>query len=183
MMKIVWRSTRTMLATVAVRLMTACVGTMLLFAAAPSPAADKPKTFIDIRVGDMPPGTIRSFRWKGRPFVIVRTTDEMLDDLRAQTSHTWSERPISDSRPAFFLFFRLSSARGCPVVHAPIGVARYAPERPWQGGFYDPRRFGESDYAGRTIRQYADQDEAMRRPDLDVPAFQLNDHSTLRVAQ
>src|ERR1019366_1762917 len=65
MMKIVWRSARMMLATVAVRLMTACVGTMLLFAAAPSRAADKPKTFIDIRVGDMPPGTIRSFRWKG----------------------------------------------------------------------------------------------------------------------
>ena len=154
-----------------------------MFAAVPSRAADKPKTFIDMRVGDMPPGTIRPFRWKGRPFVIVRTTDDMLDDLRAQTSHTWGGRPIADRRPAFFLFSATSSPRGCPVVHAPSGAPRYAPERRWRGGFYDPCRFGEWDYAGRTIRQYADQDEAMRRPDLDALAFELKDRSTVRVAR
>lgn len=150
------------------RLMAACVGAMLLFAPILSGAAGKARTYIDVQVGDMPPGTIRTFQWNGRPFVVVRTTAAMLDDLRAQTPHTWSGRPIHDNRPAFFAFSRSSAARGCVAVHAPRGAARYAPERPWQGGFYDPCRFGEWDYAGRTIRQYEDQDESMRRPDLNV---------------
>jgi hypothetical protein len=174
---------RRMLATTAVRLMAACTGAMLLFAAAPSQAADKPKSFIDIRVGDMPAGTIRTFGWSGGSFVIVRTTREMLADLRAQTSHTWSERRIADRRPAFFVLSRWSSTSGCLVVHAPRGAARYAPKRLWQGGFYDPCRFGEWDYAGRTIKQYADQGETMRRPDLEVAAFELKGRSILRVAR
>src|SRR5947207_3099914 len=49
------------------------------------------------------------------------------------------------------------------IVHASIGAPRNAPERLWQGGFYDPCHLGEWDYAGRAIRQYLDQDEAMRR--------------------
>lgn len=115
--------------------------------------------------------------------MIVRTTDAMLDDLRAQTPHTWSQRPIAGDRPSFFVFSRRSPGPGCAVVHAPKGAPRYAPERLWQGGFYDPCHFGEWDYAGRTIRQYPDQDEAMRRPDLEVPAFELEDRSTLRLAR
>ncbi|GEM_PF-3839234 len=170
-----------MLTTTALRLMVACAAAVLLFAAAPCRAGDKPKGFVDVHVGDMPPGASRIFRWNGRPFVVMRTTDDMLADLRAQTPHTWSGRPISDTRPAYFVFSGLSSLRGCAVVHAPAGAPRYAPERVWQGGFYDPCRFGEWDYAGRTIRQYPDQDEAMRRPDLDVQAFELKGPSTLRV--
>ena len=172
-----------MLARAAVRRLAACVGAVLLFAAVSSRAADKPKAFIDLRVGAVVPASISFFRWRGRPFVIVRTADDMLDDLRAQTSHTWSGRPIADRRPAFFLFCATSLPRRCTVVHAPSGAPRYAPERRWRGGFYDPCRFGEWDYAGRTIRQYADQDEAMRRPDLDALAFELKDRSTVRVAR
>ncbi len=172
------------LVTAATRLTAACVGAAFLFAAAPSRAEDKPKPYIDIRIDGVLPGSIKTFRWNGRPFVIVRATNEMLGDLRAQTPHTWSERVISDDGPAFFVFSALSSARGgCPVVHAPIGAARYAPERLWQGGFYDPCRFGEWDYAGRTIKQYVDQDEAMRRPDLGVLTFELKDHTTLRITR
>jgi ubiquinol-cytochrome c reductase iron-sulfur subunit len=140
-------------------------------------------TFIDVRVDDMPAGSIRILRLNDRPVVIVRTTRAMLDDLRAQTSHTWNQRPIADTAPAFFVLSGLSSAGGCRVVHAPKGAARYAPERLWQGGFYDPCRFGEWDYAGRAIRQYDDQAEAMRRPDLEQPAFELKGHATLRVSR
>jgi ubiquinol-cytochrome c reductase iron-sulfur subunit len=174
---------RRVLATAAMRLMAACVGAAFFFAGAPSRAEDKPKPYIDIRIDDVLPGSIKTFRWNGRPFVIVRATNEMLDDLRAQTPHTWSKRAISDDGPAFFVFSTVSSARGCPVVHAPLGATRYAPKRLWQGGFYDPCRFGEWDYAGRTIKQYVDQDDTMRRPDLDVLAFELKDHSTLRITR
>lgn len=167
-MKLVTQCRMHNLAVGAARLMVACAGAMLPLATSPALAAGKAKTHIDVRVGDMLPGTVRAFRANGRPFVVVRTTAAMLDDLRTQTPHTWSGRRIPDDPPAFFAFSIPSAARACGVVHAPGGAARYAPERPWQGGFYDPCHFGEWDYAGRTIRQYDDQDESMRRPDLDV---------------
>jgi hypothetical protein len=167
----------------AMRLMTACAVAMLLLATATSLAAGRARTYIDVHVGDMQPGAIRTFQSNGRHFVVVRTTAAMLDDLRAQTSHTWSGHPVPANGPAFFAFSSLSSGRGCLVVHAPSGAARYAPERPWQGGFYDRCHFGEWDYAGRTIRQYEDQDEAMRRPDLEALAFDIRARSTLRVAR
>ena len=155
---------------------------LLLCAAAPALAADKPSAFIDIHVSDMQPSAVKTVRWQGRPYLIVRTSDEMLQDLRAQTPHTWSQRPIADA-PAYFVVSGRSSLRGCLLVHASAGAPRYAPERIWQGGFYDPCRFGEWDYAGRTIRQYPDQSESMRRPDLGVPAFELKDRSTLRIGR
>ncbi|HEX7440169.1 MAG TPA: hypothetical protein VF319_08735 [Caldimonas sp.] len=141
------------------------------------------QSFLDIRVKDMTPGTLKVFRWKGRPYVIVRTTDAMLDDLREQTLHTWSQRPVAADRPAFFVFSRLQGAPKCAVRYAPKEAPRYAPERLWQGGFYDSCRFGEWDHAGRAIRQYPDQDESMRRPDLEVPTFELRDRLTLRLAR
>jgi len=164
-------------------LMAACVAAALALPGSAAWASDKRKPVLVIRVDDIPPGTMKTFRWKGRPFVVVRTTDAMLDDLRDQTGNTWSERPIPADRPAFFVFSKVGPAPGCTLVHAPKGSPRYAPNRLWQGGFYDPCRFGEWDYAGRTIRQYEDQQETMRRADLEVPAYELTGPSTLRLVR
>jgi ubiquinol-cytochrome c reductase iron-sulfur subunit len=105
----------------------------------------------------------------------------MLDDLRAQTVHTWSQRPIPADRPAFFVYSLKTPTLGCVAVYAPRGAFRYAPERVWQGGFYDPCHFAEWDYAGRTIKQYPDQDASMRAADLEVPAFEFRAPGTLRL--
>ncbi len=161
----------------------AWVGALLTSTVSLGWAADAHQSFLDIRVKDMTPGTLKVFRWKARPYVVVRTTDAMLDDLHEQTPHTWSQRPVAADRPAFFVFSRLPGAPECAVRYAPKGAPRYAPERLWQGGFYDSCRFGEWDHAGRAIRQYPDQDESMRRPDLEVPAFELRDRLTLRFAR
>jgi len=144
-----------------------------------SAAAGRIGTFLDVRVDDMPPGSIKVLRTNDAPIIIVRTTPEMLADLNAQTAHTWSLRPIE--APAFFVFSPSSAAR-CAVVHEPSGTARYTPGRVWPGGFYDPCRFGEWDYAGRAVKQFEDQSEAMRRPDLEPIAFERKGDSILRVA-
>jgi ubiquinol-cytochrome c reductase iron-sulfur subunit len=143
-------------------------------------AADPPKVALEVGVGDLQPGDVKSFRWQGRPYLVVRTTDAMLEDLYAQTPHTWSGREVTGA-PAFFVVSGSGAEPGCLLAHEPAGAPRYAPGRVWQGGFYDPCRFGEWDYAGRAIRQYADQDEAMRRSDLVPPPFQVKDRSSLRV--
>jgi len=114
----------------------------------------------------------------------VRTTDAMLDDLRAQSTHTWNLRPIAPGRPSFFVYSLVSPADGCEVEHVPLGADRYAPVRPWQGGYRNPCRFGEWDYAGRAIKQYADQDARLLwMADLDVPDFEIREDHILRITR
>jgi ubiquinol-cytochrome c reductase iron-sulfur subunit len=108
----------------------------------------------------------------------------MLDDLQAQTTYTWNQRPIAAERPSFFVYSLVSPADGCEVEHVPRGADRYAPVRPWQGGYRDPCRFAEWDYAGRAIKQYADQDpRLLQMADLDVPDFELREHRILRITR
>jgi len=78
----------------------------------------------------------------------------------------------------------VSPADGCEVEPVPKGADRYAPVRPWQGGYHDPCRFGEWDYAGRAIKQYADQDaRLLQMADLDVPDFEVREHHILRITR
>lgn len=157
------------------------VGVLFLVTDLPMPGGSKAAPYLDIPVGGIPAGAPKFFMWNDAPFALVRTTGEMLDDLQAQTPNTWSQRPIPADRPAFFVYSLVSPVLGCVARHAPKGAFRFAPERLWQGGFYDPCHFAEWDYAGRAIRQYPDQGESMRVADLDAPAFELRTPDTLRI--
>ena len=142
----------------------------------------EPPPYLDIELSEVPKGTPKFYTFHGTPLALVRTTDEMLDDLQAHTVHTWNQRPIEANRPAFFVYSLVNPSDGCEVEHRPKGAERYAPERPWQGGYFDPCRFGEWDYAGRAIKQYDDQDASrLHRADLDVPDFELRAGNTLRI--
>ncbi|MEJ8853102.1 hypothetical protein WKW79_00890 [Variovorax robiniae] len=144
----------------------------------------KESPWLDIDLNTVPPGSPKFYTFQGTPLALLRTTDEMLDDLEAQTAHTWNQRPIATPRPAFFVYALVGPVDGCEVEHSPLGADRYAPSRPWQGGYYDTCRFGEWDYAGRAIRQYADQDpRLLRMPDLDVPDFELREQHILRITR
>ena len=161
-------------------LLVASIGLTVVSAASPAVVADKHKSILEVRVDGMPPGTMKTFQWMGHDFVIVRATHDMPDDLRDQTRNTWSRRPISNDRTEFLIFDGTAAPPECAIVHAPKGSLRYAPDRVWQGGFYDPCKFGEWDYAGRSIKQYEDQEESMRRLDFEVPEFEIKDRATLR---
>jgi ubiquinol-cytochrome c reductase iron-sulfur subunit len=140
--------------------------------------------YLDIDLAKVPTGSPQFYTFQHTPLALVRTTDAMLDDLQAQTTHTWNQRPIAAERPSFFVYSLVSPADGCEVEHVPWGADRYAPVRPWQGGYRDPCRFGEWDYAGRAIKQYADQDpRLLRMADLDVPDFELREHRILRITR
>ena len=140
--------------------------------------------YLDIDLDEVPAGSPKFYTFQRTPLALVRTTDAMLDDLRAQTTHTWNQRPIGDERPAFFVYSLVNRADGCEIEHVPSGADRYAPARPWQGGYRDPCRFGEWDYAGRAIKQYPDQDaQLLRMTDLDVPDFELKGHRVVRITR
>ncbi|HEV8313541.1 MAG TPA: hypothetical protein VGQ23_10775 [Burkholderiaceae bacterium] len=157
-----------------------CVAALLL-AGRWLPAADAPLRDLSIPLADVPPGVPKVFEWNGTPFALVRTTDAMLADLRAHTEHTWNLRGIPAEQPPVFVYSLVSPVLGCVIQYAPKGAPRYAPERQWQGGFYDPCQFAEWDLAGRAVRQYPDQEPTMRVPDLDVPSFEIEGGTTLRL--
>ncbi|SFN46640.1 hypothetical protein [Variovorax sp. OV329] len=141
----------------------------------------KGPAYLDIDLATIPAGSPKFYSFQGVPLTLVRTTDAMFDDLQAQTVHTWGRREIA-GRPSFFVHSLVNPADGCEVEHAPRGADRYAPARPWQGGYHDPCRFGEWDYAGRAIKQYVDQDaQLLQRPDLQVPEFEVRDEHILRI--
>jgi len=144
----------------------------------------KEAAYLDIDLAEIPTGSPKLYTFQRTPLALVRTTDAMLDDLEAQTAHTWNHRPIAAGRPSFFVYSLVSPADGCEVEHVPKGADRYAPVRPWQGGYHDPCRFGEWDYAGRAIKQYADQDaRLLQMADLDVPDFEVREHHILRITR
>jgi ubiquinol-cytochrome c reductase iron-sulfur subunit len=172
---------RALLGTAVLLVVGVCVAAVFLMTRTPMTASNAPTPYMDIPLADIPAGTPAFVTWNGAPYALVRTTAEMLDDLQAQTPHTWNLRPIPADRPAFFVYALTSPVRGCVVRHSPKGAYRYAPERLWQGGFYDPCHFAEWDYAGRAIKQYPDQDASMYVADLAVPAFELRDPNTLRI--
>ena len=146
--------------------------------------APKEAAYLDIDLAQIPAGSPKFYTFQRTPLALVRTTDAMLEDLRAQTAHTWNRRPIAPERPSFFVYSLVSPADGCELDHVPGGADRYAPVRPWQGGYRDPCRFGEWDYAGRAIKQYADQDaQLLQRADLDVPEFEVREQHILRITR
>ncbi|MGJ7506373.1 hypothetical protein [Variovorax sp. GT1P44] len=144
----------------------------------------KEPAYLEIDLAEIAAGSPKFYTFQRTPLALVRTTDAMLDDLRAQTAHTWKQRPIAAGRPSFFVYSLVNPADGCEVEHSPSGADRYAPARLWQGGYHDPCRFGEWDYAGRAIKQYADQDpQLLQMPDLDVPDFEIRDQHILRITR
>src|SRR5262245_34143566 len=82
---------------------------------------------------ETPAGQVRVLDWRGEPMAVVHADAAMLDDLQAQTTHTWSERAVA-GRDAMLLLSLVSPATGCTLVHAPPAEPRFAPEREWQGG-------------------------------------------------
>ena len=110
-----------------------CVGGVLLMTSSAMPASATTALYLDICLNDTRVGTARFFAWNGAPFVLVRTTDAMLADLQAQTTHTWNQRPIPVDRSALSTLSLASPTSKCVAQHAPKCAPRYAPERMWQG--------------------------------------------------
>jgi|RhiMetdeSRZDD1v2_1073273.scaffolds.fasta_scaffold76774_2 ubiquinol-cytochrome c reductase iron-sulfur subunit len=168
------------IAAVAAVVVLLCAAAALLLAGRWGPGGDTPARDLRIRLADVPPGVPKMFEWNGAPFALVRTTDAMLADLQAHTEHTWNRRGIPADKPPLFVYSLVSPVFGCVIQYAPQGAPRYAPQRQWQGGYYDPCQFAEWDFAGRAVRQYPDQEPTMRVPDLDVPSYDI-EGGTLRL--
>ncbi|MEJ8848454.1 hypothetical protein [Variovorax rhizosphaerae] len=86
----------------------------------------KEPAYLDIDLATIPAGSPKFYIFHGTTLALVRTINAILDDLEAQTTHTWHQRPIAAQRPSFFVYSLVNPADGCEVEHAPSGADRYA---------------------------------------------------------
>lgn len=170
------------------RLLQVCVSIMgltvvgaviVVFARSLSPALDKEPPFLEISINEITPGSYRVVNWRGKPFVVVRTSEEMNQDLKLLTEKTWNHRPLLGSEQ-FFVFSKISTFRGCSLWHAPKRT-HITGEEQWLGGFYDPCHFGDWDYAGRSIKRSVNQPDSMKLPDLAIPKYEIVSGSVIRL--
>jgi ubiquinol-cytochrome c reductase iron-sulfur subunit len=143
-----------------------------------SPAEDKHQRSLDVSIADIAPGTYKVVHWFYQPIAVFRTSPEVLEKLRVETSLTASRRPIPTPGPAAFVYSLVSTNLGCSVKES--RDPRYPGDDKWPGGFYDPCHYGEWDYAGRTL-DLGNLPKEMLLPDLRVPNYEWVSDQTIRL--
>ena len=134
---------------------------------APSERAKAAGAPVEIEIGNMKPGELRTTEWRGKPVWIVRRTPEMLATLKeidAQLVDPHSERKPSEFtpeyarntyrsiKPEYLVAVGICTHLGCsPLERFTPGPAQSLPDN-WPGGFFCPCHGSTFDLAGRVFK-------------------------------
>jgi ubiquinol-cytochrome c reductase iron-sulfur subunit len=141
------------------------VGTAVPFVAslAPSEKARALGAPVDVDVGSLRPGELRTVEWRGKPVFVLRRTPEMIDALArhdallADPQSRRSEQPeaarnaLRSSRPDLAVIEAVCTHLGCvPTFRPTPGSPDIGAQ--WPGGFYCPCHGSKFDLAGRVFK-------------------------------
>jgi len=146
---------------------------------APSERARAAGAPVEVDVGDLAPGQMRTVEWRGKPVWIIHRTDEQIKDLKtldSQLADPQSDRPgftpgyakneTRSRKPELFVCVGICTHLGCsPTPHFETGSAGGMPAN-WEGGFLCPCHGSTFDLAGRVYRNKPAPDN------LQVPPYQ-----------
>jgi ubiquinol-cytochrome c reductase iron-sulfur subunit len=134
---------------------------------APSEKAKAAGAPVEVDIGGMQPGELRTTEWRGKPVWIVKRTPEMIKSL--QTIESELVDPNSERKPAEFtpeyarnqhrsikpeylVAVGICTHLGCsPVAKFETGAQQSLPTN-WQGGFFCPCHGSIFDLAGRVYK-------------------------------
>ena len=131
---------------------------------APSERARAQGAAVEVDIGDLAPGELRTVEWRGKPVWIQRRTPAMLAALEgadARLADPASERdglppalrnPGRSLRPDLFVAVGICTHLGCSPTPLPAGTANPSVDAGWQGGFFCPCHGSTFDLAGRVFR-------------------------------
>jgi ubiquinol-cytochrome c reductase iron-sulfur subunit len=130
---------------------------------APSEKARALGAPVDVEVGSLRPGELRTVEWRGKPVFVLRRTPEMIDALAQHDAllvdpqSRRSEQPESarnglrSSRPELAVMEAVCTHLGCvPSFRPTPGSADIGAQ--WPGGFYCPCHGSMFDLAGRVFK-------------------------------
>lgn len=146
-------------------------GTLAAAAAVPFVASFTPSeraramgAAVEVDIGDLPPGGMRTVEWRGKPVWIVRRTPEMIAALGGHEAELADPASARDQQPGYarnatrsirpevFVAVGICTHLGCSPTAVPAGSANPSVGAGWPGGFFCPCHGSTFDGAGRVFR-------------------------------
>jgi ubiquinol-cytochrome c reductase iron-sulfur subunit len=135
---------------------------------APSEKAKAAGAPVEIDIGGMQPGELRTTEWRGKPVWIVRRTPEMLAALAsldnqladpdskrnpAEFTPEYARNTHRSIKPEYLVAVGICTHLGCsPVERFQVGGGQQSLPDDWQGGFFCPCHGSTFDLAGRVYK-------------------------------
>ena len=131
---------------------------------APSERARAMGAAVEVDIGDIPPGGMKTVEWRGKPVWVVRRTPDMVatlqrpspdladPDSRRDQQPAYAANATRSIRPELFVAVGICTHLGCSPTAVPAGSANPSLPADWQGGFFCPCHGSTFDGAGRVFR-------------------------------
>lgn len=131
---------------------------------APSERAKALGASVEVDIGDIGPGEMKTVEWRGKPVWVMRRTPEMLVALPAQDGELadpaskkaqqpdYAQNPQRSIRPEVFVAVGICTHLGCSPTQLPAGTANPSVGADWAGGFFCPCHGSTFDLAGRVFK-------------------------------
>jgi ubiquinol-cytochrome c reductase iron-sulfur subunit len=131
---------------------------------APSERARAMGAAVEVDIGDIPSGGMKTVEWRGKPVWIVRRTPEMLatlaghdteladPDSRRDQQPPYARNATRSIKPEVFVAVGICTHLGCSPTRVPAGSANPSLPADWPGGFFCPCHGSTFDGAGRVYR-------------------------------
>lgn len=155
---------------------------------APSERARAAGAPVEVPIGGLPPGGLRTVEWRGKPVFVLRRSAEMLGALRAHDhlladpssresiQPAYAANPNRSIRDDVLVLEAVCTHLGCiPTFRPDEGAADIGGV--WPGGFYCPCHGSKFDFAGRVFRNVP------APTNLTVPPYRFATDSTLVIGE
>ncbi|MBN8494319.1 MAG: ubiquinol-cytochrome c reductase iron-sulfur subunit [Burkholderiales bacterium] len=131
---------------------------------APSERARAMGAAVEVDVGDIPPGGMKTVEWRGKPVWIVRRSPEMLAAVQKPSPDLADPNSMRDQQPEYarnvtrsvrpevFVAVGICTHLGCSPTAVPAGSANPSLPSDWQGGYFCPCHGSTFDGAGRVFK-------------------------------
>ena len=133
----------------------------------PSEKAKAAGAPVEVDIGGMQPGELRTTEWRGKPVWIVKRTPEMIKSLEtieselvdpnserkpAEFTPEYARNQHRSIKPEYLVAVGICTHLGCsPVAKFETGAQQSLPTN-WQGGFFCPCHGSTFDLAGRVYK-------------------------------
>jgi ubiquinol-cytochrome c reductase iron-sulfur subunit len=144
----------------------AAVATAIPFASsfAPSERAKAAGGPVEVDIADIPPGSVKTVEWRGKPVWVMRRTPEMIASLQGHDDQlvdpqstrdqqpAYAKNPARAIRPEVFVAVGICTHLGCSPSRAPKSAGNPSLPADWPGGFFCPCHGSTFDGAGRVFK-------------------------------
>ena len=131
---------------------------------APSERARAMGAAVEVDIGDIPPGGMKTVEWRGKPVWIVRRSPQMLEALRTPSPDLADPDSLKEQQPAYarnatrslrpevFVAVGICTHLGCSPSAMPAGSNNPSLPADWTGGWFCPCHGSTFDSAGRVFK-------------------------------